>query len=117
MSYIAIIVIYIGCEVIYYIFRNSASCTHVSALLHALVAMTAKKYSSSPSTSGSEAMPITSYLCQWKMPKKRKDSSIPMSTAVFEKHDYKRKKRKVSLTEDFDPRPEECRGYCIKFAP
>ena len=117
MSYIAIIVIYIGCEVIYYIFRNSASCTHVSALLHALVAMTAKKYSSSPSTSRSEAMPITSYLCQWKMPKKRKDSSIPMSTAVFEKHDYKRKKRKVSLTEDFDPRPEECRGTASSLLP
>ena len=34
-----------------------------------------------------------------------------MSETVFEKHDYrKQKKRKLSLTEDFDPRPVELRG-------
>ena len=56
-------------------------------------------------------MPVTSFLCQWKIPKKRKDSVQPMSTASFEKHDYqKQKKKKVSLIEEFDPWPVECRG-------
>lgn len=83
--------------------------------------MTTKNYpSSSLATSDceSEIMPVTSYLCQWKMPKKRKESNIPMSTAIFEKHDYqKKKKRKTSLTEDFDPRPEECRGITQTLLP
>ena len=34
-----------------------------------------------------------------------------MSGTVFEKHDFhKQKKRKISLTEDFDPRATELRG-------
>lgn len=101
-----------------FINRRSASCTHVSAVLHALVAMTVKHFQVQPSLSStldadgdSDAMPITSYLCQWKVPKKRKESKIPMSGAVFEKHDYhKQKKRKIDLVEEFDPRPVECRG-------
>lgn len=56
-------------------------------------------------------MPVTSYLCQWKVPKKRKESTIQMSAAVFEKHDYqKTKKRKTTLIEDFDPCLDECKG-------
>jgi hypothetical protein len=58
-----------------------------------------------------ETTSVTSQLCQWKIPKQRKESDLPMSAAVFEKHDYrKNEKRKVSLTEDFDPRPLEFRG-------
>ena len=63
-------------------------------------------------------MPVTSFLCQWKVPKKRKDSVQPMSTASFEKHDYqKQKKKKVSLIEEFDPRPVECRGTATSLLP
>lgn len=41
-----------------------------------------------------------------------------MSAAVFEKHDYrKQKKRRVSLTEDFDPRPVDCRGNATSLLP
>ena len=96
----------------------SASCTHVSVVLHALVAMTAKNFQVSPVSSATlpadeedEVMPVTSYLCQWKVPSKRKESILPMSAAVVEKHDYrKQKKRRVGITEDFDPRPLEYRG-------
>ena len=87
-------------------------------MLHALVAMTAKSFPLQPALSSTtsadeedEVMPVTSYLCQWKVPKKRKESNLPMSAVVFEKHDYrKQKKRKATVTEDFDPRPVECRG-------
>ena len=86
--------------------RKSASCTHISAVLHALVALTSSGGSgfqlkpALPSTSlpdeEDEVMPITSYLCQWKVPKKQKESNLTMSAAVFEKHDYcKQKKRRV----------------------
>ena len=109
---------------LYLVSRNSASCTHVSAILHALVAMTNKNTSrSAPTTSsqsdcGSDILPVTSYLCQWKVPKKRKESTLPMSAAVFEKHDYqKKKKRRVSFTEDFDPRPAEYWGTAPSLLP
>ena len=98
-------------------YSKSASCTHVSAVLHALVALTTNNRQVQPSLPSvstgdeDEMMPVTSYLCQWKVPKKRKESNLAMSEAVFEKHDYhKPKKRKISLTEDFDPRPIELRG-------
>jgi len=41
-----------------------------------------------------------------------------MSAAVFEKHDYrKQKKRRLTLMEDFDPRPEDCRGTAASLLP
>ena len=116
-------------QILLHIFcRKSASCTHISAVLHALVALTSSGGSgfqlkpALPSTSlpdeEDEVMPITSYLCQWKVPKKRKESNLTMSAAVFEKHDYcKQKKRRVSLTEDFDPRPVDCRGSSASLLP
>ena len=96
----------------------SASCVHVSSLLHALVAMTANNmqpHHSLPSTSAAdeveESMPITSYLCQWKVSKKRKESNQLMSAITFEKHDYQNQKnRRLGPTEAFDPRPSECNG-------
>ena len=33
-----------------------------------------------------EALPVTSYICQWKRPRKRKESTMKMSEAIFEKH-------------------------------
>ena len=106
-------------SIIIYLFRNSASCTHVSAILHALVGMTANNLNIGVSdrTNGNDK-PVTSYLCQWKVPKKRKESTIPMAAAVFEKHDYhKQEKRKVSPTEDFDPRPAKYRGTAPNLLP
>ena len=103
--------------VLFSYYSKSASCTHVSAVLHALVAMTSKQLHtlslpSIPALGDEETgLPVTSTLCQWKIPKKRKESTLEMSKAVFEKHDYEKpKKRRVSLTEDFDPRPVEYRG-------
>ena len=102
---------------IVFIHRKSASCTHVSALMHALVAMTQSEFKlqqvvpMSRAEDEEEALPITSYPCQWKPPKKRKESNMQMSEAVFQKHDYSSlKKRKVRLVEDFDPRPECYKG-------
>lgn len=111
MQHVAIIYVFsIQCSL-------SASCTHVSAVLHSLVALTSKGSPIQPTLpaasvdEGDGLMPVTSYLCQWKVPKKRKESKLQMSAAVFEKHDYrKEKKRKVVSTEDFDPRPAEFRG-------
>ena len=41
-----------------------------------------------------------------------------MSKAVFEKHSFQnQEKRKISLTEEFDPRPLECRGNAKSLLP
>ena len=65
-----------------------------------------------------EETPVTSLPCQWKAPKKRKQSTLPISEAVFEKHDYaKPMKRKVKHVEDFDPRPQEFRGTTASRLP
>ena len=74
---------------LFYFFRNSASCTHISALLHALVLLTAPQFSLHPADSGQcieeEAVPVTSLPCLWKPPKKRKESTMQMSEATFTK--------------------------------
>ena len=58
-----------------------------------------------------EVLPVTSYACQWKPPRKRKESNLKISEARFEKHVYgKLKKRGLSSLEEFDPRPPEYRG-------
>ena len=52
---------------------------------------------------------LTSVLSSWNVPRKRKESTLKMSKAVFQKHDYQRlTKRRRKQMEDFDPRPE---GY------
>ena len=59
--------------------RMSAGCTHVSALLHALVATTFTEFTIRPTSSASnseEDIPVTSYPCQWKAVKKRKHSTL-----------------------------------------
>ena len=57
------------------------------------------------------SLPITSYLCQWKAPKKRKESVLKMSDASFEKHVYGRvRKYQLKPLENFDPRPPDCVG-------
>ena len=45
--------------------------------------------------------PITSLPCQWKVPKKRKESTLPIAQVKFEKHAYgKPKTRQYDLLED-----------------
>ena len=62
--------------------------------------------------------PVTSLPCQWKPPKQRKESTLPIAQARFEKHTFgKTKKRKYSLLEDFDPRPTQYRGTAKDHMP
>ena len=91
----------------------------MSALLHSLVNMTSKKFQLSPELPSSvlvdgdseQAMPVTSVLSQWNVPRVRKESNLQLSDAIFEKHDYQKPvKRKRKQIKDFDSRPEECRG-------
>ena len=66
---------------------------------------------SNPASEQEEVLPITSYACQWKAPKKRKENSLPFSEANFHKHVYgKQRKRALKPLEDFEPRPAEFRG-------
>ena len=71
------------------IFRLSASCVHVSALLYALVALKPSVQSCMPSgdDSDEDSLPVTSPLCQWKLPRKRKATAMQSSAAEFEKHE------------------------------
>ena len=75
-------------------YRKSASCTHVSAVLHALTALSPASFQlrpNNPSVNDSDdedSTPVTSLPCQWKRPKIRKESTLPISEATFEKHDY-----------------------------
>lgn len=72
-----------------------------------------KPSESSPSLplADDDAVPVISRPCQWKPPRKRKESNMPLAEAHFEKHTYgKEKKRKLQSLEDFDPRPLEFRG-------
>ena len=99
--------------------RKSASCTHVSALLHALVSLTAPQFQLQPSELESqdvlhscdeETVPVTSRPCQLKAPKK--------SEASFIKHEYSReKKRTVEPLDDFDSCPVEFRGSASEHLP
>lgn len=94
--------------------RKSASCTHVSGLLHALVSLAPSEFQLpgfEENISDDEVLPITSYACQWKIPRKRKESALHMSEATFHKHVYGReRKRNLKPLETFDPRPSEFKG-------
>ena len=96
-------------------YRESSSCTHISGLLHALVAVSRVPFQASVALSetNTEAapLPVTSYTCQWKAPRKRKESSAKVSDVNFEKHVYGRvRKHVMNPIHDFDPRPPETRG-------
>ena len=57
------------------------------------------------------AVPVTSKLCQWNAPRKRKESNLPISEAAFRKHIYRReRKHNLKPLEDFDARPVDLRG-------
>ena len=58
-----------------------------------------------------KVLPVTSDACLWKPPLKRKESSLKISEAQFDKHMYGKLKKKVlSSLEEFDPRPHEYRA-------
>ena len=101
---------------LFFFSRMSASCTHVSALLHALTALNPVSFQPHPhlptiSDAETEHVPVTSLPCKWKAPKAKKDSTLPVASTSFEKHDYQKPaKRRVKLLEDYDPRPPEFRG-------
>ena len=65
-----------------------------------------------------DLLPVTSYPCQWKRPKKRKESNLPISEAKFERHEYgKVQKRSVKQVSDFDPRPAAFSGSATERLP
>ena len=104
--------------------RKSASCTHVSAVLHALAALSPASFQLRPNSSPAndsddeDSTPVTSLPCQWKRPKKRKESTLPISEATFEKHDYTKPiKKKIKSVENFDPRPPQFRGLVTSQLP
>ena len=63
-------------------------------------------------------MPVTSQLYQWKVPRKRKESTVTIMESVFQKHDYnKPEKKQAKLLDDHDPRPSEYRGTASERLP
>ena len=82
-----------------------------------MVSLTSPQFQLRPLTSGTtsalvddlnDETPVTSLPCQWKPPKQRKESTLPIAQAKFEKHTFgKTKKRKYTLLDDFDPRPTQ----------
>lgn len=99
-------------------YRQSASCTHVSGLLHALTAICSARNPfqivSAAHVENEEedsALPITSFICQWVKPRKRKESSAKISESEFLKHVYGRTvKHELKTICSYDPRPAEYRG-------
>ncbi|KAL5505774.1 hypothetical protein EMCRGX_G007270 [Ephydatia muelleri] len=79
----------------------SASCTHVSALLHALAALSSTSFQfqpNLPSTSSTET-------------EATETEPTPIASTSFEQHEYRKPvKRKIKLLEDFDPQPPQFRG-------
>ena len=62
-------------------------------------------------SSGEEPVPVISHLCQWKAPRKRKESTMTMAETPFDKHVYGReRKMSKTLLEDFDLCPLQFRG-------
>ena len=101
-----------------------SSCTHVSALLHALASLMTPRFQIQPTDlpqlqfNENDAIPVMSRLRQWKPPRKRKESTMAMAEAPFIKHVYGReRKRTMQALEDFDPRPAEFRGTAYDRLP
>lgn len=91
-------------------------------MLHALAGLAPSTFSlgiqEGSTDDEEETVPVTSQLCKWNVPQKRKDSAMPMSTAVFEKHYYSKPvKRRLKSLDEFDPRPPEFRGTVASRLP
>ena len=102
--------------IIIYFYSLSATCVHVSAILHALVSITSSLQPNPSSVVKVEndadaVVSPTSLLNSWKPPRKRKELTLMMSQVKFEKHVYgKERQYDVQALEMFDPRPTEYRG-------
>ena len=58
-----------------------------------------------------QPLPVTSFACQWKPPRKRKENTAKIGDVVFQKHVYGRAvKHTLKSLSDFDPRPVEHQG-------
>ena len=87
-------------------YRNSASCTHVSAVLHVLNGLKQSlnlqpdllPVDNSDDGELNPVLPCTSLPCKWIVPKNRKDSKQQMSAAVF-----KNMTEKSLLNEHYNP--------------
>lgn len=66
--------------------RNTASCTHVSGLMHALVVMSPPEVGTTQG--GCEDLPVTSFTCQCNVPQKQKESSANLSIEFISKTFY-----------------------------
>ena len=86
---------------------------YVSAVLHYLVGLKGHHFmtpsqqetSDSVNEDDQQPLPVTSFQCQWKQPRKRKESNLHISEVEFKKHQFGPQKRKRDTIEDFDPRP------------
>ena len=57
------------------------------------------------------SLPVTSFSCQWNVPRKRKESAAKISDLTFQKHVYGHQcTHTLRPLSDFDPRPIEHRG-------
>ena len=94
-------------------YRQSASCTRLCTTACISISNYTKfqiQPTDCPTASSfdEEALPVTSCLCQWKAPRKRKETTMRMGETPFMKHVYgKEKKRAIVPLEDFDPRPPQ----------
>jgi hypothetical protein len=65
--------------------------------LHALVSVSQEPFAATMGASEMEddeaPLPITSYACQWKAPRKRKESDARISDLTFEKRIYGRERK------------------------
>ena len=92
----------------------------MSALLHALTSISSSQVpfhvTGTPGTNDNvdeedTPLPITSFICQWVKPRKRKENSAKMSETDFLKHVYGRTiKHELKPIASFDPRPSEYKG-------
>ena len=96
----------------------------MSGLLHALVDITSHKNPPSEvpgdeyDGDDEERVPITSHLCQWKVPRQHKDRALKVTDAHFKNNVYgKSPKQKATELKDFDPRPQQYRGNAVQQLP
>ena len=76
-----------------FFFSKSASCTELIYALASLKFAHQQGIDLPLPLDDEEALPVTLYLCQWNMPCKRKESNMPISKAVFQKHVYGRQRK------------------------
>ena len=93
----------------------SASCVHVSALLHAVVALTPNV---DACDDHDDDLSVTSLPCKWKVPQKCKHQALQVSKAHFDKLEYGQfSKYCMQSLDSYDPRPDEFRNTSAERLP